>query len=141
MEEGSDLGSARSSRAMTERTREAVFRGCAVLALAAAAFHAAAIASPGIARIEYDATYPAWRHLLFIVIDITVAWLLLRRPRWFVWAFLVLTLQVLSGHGRGAWHHWVEQREVDWISVGVSLAAPAILLLLIIDRRRNDGTR
>jgi hypothetical protein len=36
---------------MTERTREAVFRGCAVLPLAAAAFHAAAIASPGMVLI------------------------------------------------------------------------------------------
>lgn len=120
---------------MKERTRAALFRGCAVLAIAAAAFHAAAMASPGIARIEYDPTYPTWRHVLFIVIDVTAAALLLRRPPWFVWAYAVLTLQVLNGHGRGAWHRWVEQREVDWISVGVSLAAPAILFLLFIDRR------
>lgn len=125
---------------MTDRTRAVVFRACALFAIAAAAFHAAAMASPAVARIEYEPTYPAWRHVLFIIIDVAAARLFLRRPRWFVWAYAVLTIQVLNGHGRGAWHLWVERQRVDWISVAISLAAPAILVLLFVDGRDRART-
>lgn len=125
---------------MTERTRAVVFTACAVGAVAAAAFHASAMASPSIARIEYESTYPAWRHVLFIVIDVATARLLLSRPRWFLWAYAVLTIQILNGHGRGAWQLWVEQQRLDWISVAVSLAAPAVLVLLFLDRRDRART-
>ena len=117
--------------------RSAVFGACAILALAAAAFHAAALASQAIARIEYEPMYPAWRHVLFIVIDCALAPLFLRRPPWFVWVYAVLTVQVLNGHGRGAWRQWVNGQGVDWISVGVSIVVPAILLLLLIDWRQR----
>jgi hypothetical protein len=116
-------------------TREVLFRACAILAIAAAAFHAAALTSPAIARLEYEPTYPAWRHGLFIVIDCALAPLFLRRPPWFVWVYAVLMLQVLNGHGRGAWQQWVNGQRVDWISAGVSIVVPAILLLLVIDWR------
>lgn len=125
---------------MTERTRAVVFPVCALCAVAAAAFHAAAMASPAVARIEYESTYPAWRHVLFIVIDVAAARLLLIRQPWFVWAYAVLTIQVLNGHGRGAWQLWVDHQRFDWISAAISLAAPAILVLLLVDRRDRART-
>ena len=113
-----------------------VFFGvCSLVAVAAALFHFAALLSPAINRIEYESTYPAWRHVLFIGIDLSLAVLFVRRPRWLVWPYAILTIQVLNGHGRGAWVLWVEHGQTDWISIAASLAAPLILLLLFIDRR------
>jgi hypothetical protein len=121
---------------MSSSPRDLLFRVSAVGAVIAAMFHAAAMLSPAIARLEYSPTYPAARHVVFIIIDLALGWLLLRRPRWLVWAFAVLTLQQLNGHGRGAWTLWTEHRRIDWISVVVSVFALAVLALLIIDRRR-----
>jgi multidrug transporter EmrE-like cation transporter len=104
---------------MTSVVREHLFRLCAVGALVAAMFHAAAMLSPAFARIEYPPGYPIWRHVAFIGVNVTLAWLFLRRPIWLVWAFALLTLHILNGHGRGAWTMWVDQRRVLWISVFV----------------------
>lgn len=134
-------GRVRKSMTSPTRPRELLFCLSAVAAIAAALFHAAAMASPAIARIEYEPTYPAWRHVVFIAIDGSLAPLLLRRPRWLVWAYGLLTLQILNSHGLGAWRLWQENGQIDWISVAVSLAAPAILALLIVDRRaRRERT-
>jgi hypothetical protein len=115
--------------------RELFFRLCAVGAFLAAMFHAAAMLSPAVARIEYPPSYPAWRHVLFIGIDLTLAWLFLRRPMWLPWAFAVLTFQILNGHGRAAWAMWAEQRHIDWISVLASVLAPIVLVVLLRDWR------
>ncbi len=97
--------------------------------------------SPAIARLEYEPAYPAWRHVIFIVIDSSLAWFFLRRPRWLVWAYALLTLQVLNSHGLGAWRVWIYEDRIDWISVAVTLVAPAILALLISDwRAQQRGT-
>jgi len=117
------------------RPREMGFRVSAAGALVAALFHAAAMLSQPVAALEYKPTYPTWRHVAFIVIDMSLAWLLLRRPRWLVWAFAALTLQILSSHGVGAWAMWTAQHRIDWISVAISIAAPVVLLLLFMDRR------
>jgi hypothetical protein len=109
---------------MSHRSRDFLFRACAVSAALATAFHAMAMASPAVARLEYEPGYPIWRHVIFIVIDGSLVWLFGRRPRWLVWPYALLTLQVLNGHGRGAWSLWVEHHQVDWISVAVSVAAP-----------------
>jgi hypothetical protein len=87
---------------MARPARDVLFWLGSATAAAAALFHAAAMVSPTISRLEYPPTYPTWRHVLFIAIDAALAWLLVQRPAWLVWAFAVLTLQVLSGHGRGA---------------------------------------
>ena len=120
--------------------REWLFRAAAVGAALSAAFHAAAMISPAIARIEYEPTYPLWSHVVFIFIDSALVWLFLRRPSWLVWAVALLTVQTLAGHGCGAWRLWVEQGRVDWISVAVSIGTPAVLLLLFLDwRDRRRG--
>ena len=88
---------------MTSAFQERLFRLCAVGALVAAMFHAAAMLSPAVARIEYPPGYPTWGHVAFIGVNVTLAWLFVRRPIWLVWAFALVTLHILNGHGRGAW--------------------------------------
>jgi hypothetical protein len=126
---------------VTASSREIVFRLAAVGALAAALFHAAALMSPAIAQLEYEPSYPISRHLAFIAIDGALAGLLLRRPRWLVWAYAPLVVQTLNSHGLGAWRIWVDEHRVDWISVAVSIATPTILWFLVMESRgrRRDA--
>lgn len=122
---------------MIRSPRYLIFRLAAVGAAVAAGFHAAAMLSPEIARLEYEPTYPIWRHVVFIGIDGVLAWLFLRRPSWLVWAYGLLTLQILNGHGRGALRIWIAQHRVDWISVAVSVLAPVVLCALFLDWRER----
>ena len=103
--------------------------------LIAAGYHAAALAVPRFAAITYPPDYLPVRHVVFIVIDGSVAWLLLRRPWWLVRAYALLTVQVLSGHGRDAWLAWRSAERVDIVDVGVSLGVVATLLLLMAEPR------
>jgi hypothetical protein len=114
-----------------------LFRLASVALLAAALFHAASVAFPAVARLEYGPDYPAWRHLLFIGIDVTCAWLFRARPEWFVWAYGLLAAQQIYSHGAGAARLWALERRVDWMSAIVVLGAPLLLAALVIDRRRK----
>jgi hypothetical protein len=78
---------------------------------------------------------PDWRHALFAVIDAAVAVGLIRRPPWFVWVFLPLTIHQLGSHGSAAWLLWSEHRGIDMISIGVIVIMPLVLGLLFWDRR------
>jgi hypothetical protein len=120
-------------------SRERILKLSAAAAAIAAAFHLTAIFSETVTRLEYGPTYPLWRHVLFIGIDSALVVLFLRRPRWFVWAFAALTIQILNGHGLGAWRIWTNEHRIEWISVAVSIGAPVILVVLVVDwmdRRR-----
>lgn len=96
----------------------------------AAAYHLTALLVPAFAKIAYSAHYPVWRHIIFIFIDGTFAYLFVARPNWLIWPYILLTLQVINGHGRGAWLVWREQQQIDWISIvvviGISLGLAAL---------------
>jgi hypothetical protein len=122
--------------------RDIALRVAAVGSLVAALYHATALVVPAFAAVAYPPDYPAIRHIVFIAIDGSFAWLLIRRPPWLVWPYLILAIQVLSGHGRSAWEQWQTQRTIDWVSVFVSIGVPLTLALLIADRRsRPKGLR
>ena len=46
-----------------------------------------------------DASDSTARHCLFVIIDISVAFGMFRRPRFFFWLFALLGLQQLHSHG------------------------------------------
>jgi hypothetical protein len=115
-----------------------VFVALAVGFAAAAVFHAVAIFSPGI-----DVPSPAWRHALFVTINVAVAAGMLVRPRGFALAFAALTAQQLYSHGVTLVGAWRREARVDWPSVVVLVAMPLVLVLLAFARhspppRRDD---
>jgi hypothetical protein len=69
------------------QVRTVWFRLAAAGAVVATAIHLAGLTIPAFGAANYPG-YPAWRHVLFVGIDASLAVLFLRRPRWFVWAFL-----------------------------------------------------
>jgi hypothetical protein len=114
-------------------SREALFRILAILFAVAAIYHAAVFF-----QLALSGGGASWRHAAFIGIDLVCAWYLVRRPRWFVWAFGLLTLETLYGHGRHAWMWWHAERRLDWLSFAVLVAVPVTLVLLIRDRRSRS---
>jgi hypothetical protein len=102
----------------------------------AAAFHLVALVTPDIAEPS-----PPWRHLLFAATNGAVAVGMLRRPRLFVLAFALLTVQQVASHGMYAWSMWAHEGRVDWASAVVLVSMPSVLALLIFDARQRSGER
>lgn len=111
------------------------FRVLAAGFAVAALYHFTALAIPAFAKIAYAATYPFLRHVVFILIDISVAYLLLLRPPWFIWLYLALTVQVIQGHGLRAWRTWFQHDRINWIDIVTVLATLLGLTFLYLDRR------
>ena len=97
-------------------------------------YHLAALAIPAFARVAYPPMYSALRHVIFVIVDSLGAWLFLRRPRWLIWPYLVLTLQVLQGHGVRAWQTLVNEHQINWIDAVTVLGVLLGLISLLLDR-------
>lgn len=102
----------------------------------AAGFHAVALAWPAIAEPE-----PAWRHGLFIAINVALAVGVWFRPPWFAAVFVVVTAQQLVSHGSSAWHTWHDADRIDWASAIAIPFVAGVCVWLLHDariRRRSD---
>jgi len=106
-------------------------------AVVATLIHVTALAVPSFNELIYSATYPWWRHVIFIGINATLAWLLPNPPSWFVWPYAVLTLQVLQSHGLGGFREWQRTGRANWIDVVSVIAVPLLLAVLVVERRRR----
>jgi hypothetical protein len=112
---------------MNKKALQILFIAFALLAFAAMVYHIIGAIKP------LDAT-PAWRHSLFIGINIICIYGLLKKPTWFLWFWGILTLQQLYSHGS----HFLRLLEKDkfiWIDFGVLLLMPLIFILLIVERK------
>ena len=109
-------------------SRKSLFRIISILFVGAAVYHAAVFFHPA-----FRSGGAHWRHAVFFLIDLVCAWFLLKRPRWFVFAFGALTLETLYGHGMHAWMMWNTHGQIDWLSVCVLIVVPLTLALLIED--------
>lgn len=76
---------------------------------------------------------PAWRHALFVAINLGMAWGCWRQPRWFIWVFGLLLLQQLYSHGTDFAQAWPER--TDWRSLAVLLGMPIVAIALWRRRR------
>jgi hypothetical protein len=105
----------------------------------AALYHGTALAVPSFAKAAYPADYPLWRHVVFIVVDGAGAYLFLKRPVWLIWPYLLLTVQVLQGHGVRLVRTWTQMHQIQWVDV---ITVAGILLglgLLLMDRPMRGG--
>jgi hypothetical protein len=117
--------------------RDWIYCAGAAAFLAAAIYHLAAVLIPRFGVYAYPSTYPLWRHLLFIAVDVAFSWLLLARVRWVIWPMALLTLQIYNGHGRYAWMAWSRESRIQWIDVLTTIGATLFMLLLIAASRRE----
>jgi hypothetical protein len=117
---------------MSKKVIPAMFVAFALLAFAAMLYHTYGALKP------FDAT-PAWRHSLFIAINIICIYGLLKRPDWFVCFWAILSLQQLYSHGS----HFLKllsENKFTLIDFGVLLLMPLIFVLLLIDRKSSVNT-
>jgi hypothetical protein len=116
---------------MNNKARHIAFIIFSVFAFAAMLYHTAGAVQP------FDAT-PAWRHSLFIGICTVCVYGLLKRPKWFIWFFGILTVQQLYSHGS----HFISilqgENKVNLIDAAVLLLMPPVFILLLIDRSKNN---
>jgi len=86
-------------------------------------------------------TSPLWRNLLFIVINLLVAYGLLKRPAYFIYLFILLMLQQFYSHGSDLVNLWNLQHKLDWMSLLVFIILPVIFVFLLLDKlgKLNDG--
>jgi hypothetical protein len=107
--------------------REAVFVGSAILFVGAGLYHLygliATLADPALAGF----------HATFVLIDPVTAYLLLRRPDWFPYAFAVLTIQQIYSHGMEALTAWRAAAAVDYVSLFIIVFMPSLLILIVHD--------
>jgi hypothetical protein len=101
-----------------------------------AVFHIAAILQPNL-----DIESPAWRHGLFVGINIACVVGFLKRPLFFLPLFCVLVVQQVSSHGRLALHAWQSERAFDVKSIGVILVMPITVVFLVADALRKRSLR
>ena len=59
------------------------------------------------------------------------------RPRWLIWPYLLLTLQVMQGHGVRAWQTLVDEHQINWIDAITVLGILLGLITLLIDRTEH----
>jgi hypothetical protein len=77
---------------------------------------------------------PAWRHAVFVLVNLFFAWAFLTRARWLPWPFGVLFVQQVWSHGSG----FLAARAVghlDLQSVAVLVTLPLLAVLVVFGRR------
>ena len=117
---------------MSKKALQILFIVFALFASAAMIYHIIGAIKP------FDAT-PAWRHGIFVGINIICIYGLLKRPNWFIWFWGLLTLQQLYSHGV----HFVRllaENKFTWIDFGVLSLMPLIFILLVADKKSNSDT-
>jgi hypothetical protein len=105
----------------------------------AALYHLAALAVPAFAAVAYSPAYPPLRHVVFVLVDSAGAFLFLSRPPWLIWPYLVLTFQVMQGHGVRLWQTWALERQISSIDAITVFVVLMGLLLLFLDRSQRTN--
>ena len=112
---------------MNKKKRNILFVAFAGAALLAAVYHIKEIFYP-------TETTPAWRHALFVCINIICIYGVLKRPVWFTWFIGLLTLQQWYSHGSYAIKLWQQEHQIHWISIADIILLPLLFILLLVDR-------
>jgi hypothetical protein len=107
--------------------RDLVFAASALLFIGAGLYHLygliASLADPNLAAF----------HGAFVVIDPVTAYLLLRRPDWFLYAFALLTIQQIYSHGTEALTAWRAASAIDYVSLFIIVFMPSLFVLVVYD--------
>jgi len=108
---------------------------------AAALYHAAAIAFPAWGVQAYSATYPLWRHIVFIVNNTVMGAILLHRPMWLLWPYSLLTVQIYYSHGGTFLQRLHDAGRVGWIDLLSVAGATLGVTMLHLEARRRTRAR
>ena len=68
------------------------------------------------------------------IVNLFVAYCLLKRFLWFIYLFVLLMFQQFYSHGSDLINLWSLQHKIDWMSLLVLVILPTIFVFLILDR-------
>ena len=94
-----------------------------------------ALAALNHARLALGGGAHGLRHGLFVGLNLTLATLLVLRPRWALPAAALLSAQQLWSHGTDLVDSIRDPGPFDWASVLVLAFFPALITLLVVERR------
>jgi hypothetical protein len=120
---------------MNNKINKNVFRIIALLFGVAGVYHLVGFINPNLVVQS-----PHWRHGLFIIINLIGVCLILTRPSWIVYPFLLMTIQVIFSHGTRALKWW-NNNKIDWISLMVIVLMPIILSLIVYEQLNNKKNK
>ena len=115
---------------MNRHITSAIFFGFAILGFGALIYHIVGAIQP------FDAT-PAWRHAIFIGVSCICIYGILKRPKWFLWFFGVLTIQQLYSHG-GHFLRQLNEGKTNLIDLIVIILTPIVFILILVDRKNKQ---
>ena len=78
------------------------------------------------------------RHWLFVAINVGLAVLLVRWPRAALYATVILSLQQMYSHGTELFRSIEGPGPFDFASLAVCLFFPALIALLVLERRHSN---
>lgn len=87
---------------------------------------------------ELRPEYPSLRHLVFFVINLGLAFLMLRRRKHYVPLLLIVSVQQLNGHGRNLLNSWLKGGDALYTDLVVVLLVPVVFALYTYDVFRED---
>jgi hypothetical protein len=113
-----------------------IFRFLAPCFVAGGVFHLAALFRP-----DFAEPVPAWWHLLFVTVNLALAWGVLRRPRGFLPLFALYMVQQYVEHLPRCIEVWQHQHRFDAAGFASLVFVPFVFVLLIRDARRAGAVQ
>lgn len=113
------------------KIRKQLFIVFAVLAVIIAVYHVIGI------FYTVDGS-PAWRHGIFVCINLFCVYGILNRPKYFILIVFLLLVQQCYSHGQRMVKMWAAQQRIDWVSVFVLVLLLIALICLIEDQRQKS---
>ena len=111
---------------MNKKTLSFIFYSFAIISFIAMLYHVKGIFQP-------TTLTPAWRHAIFVAINIISIYGLIKRPNWFIIFIALLTVQQWYSHGSYAIDLWQKENKIHWISIADIILLPILFALLILD--------
>jgi hypothetical protein len=115
---------------LSDQIKRILFYLFAILSLLAAIYHFTGI----FCKINSS---PLWRHTLFVVVDLYCIYGFLKRPKSFVYFYLVLIVQQYYSHGQYLIKLWGLEHKMHWISFATLALMTIGLICLLADITTN----
>lgn len=87
---------------------------------------------------ELRPEYPPLRHLVFIVLNLILSFLMLKRTKYFVPVLFVISIHQLYGHGGSLLSGWLNGRSALYPDIVIVLLVPIIFSAYTYDVFREN---
>jgi len=77
--------------------------------------------------------YPPLRHLVFVVVNLLLAYFMIKRSKYVLPFLAVLVMQQLYSHGGSLMRHYSEEHALNYIDLFVVIFLPSLLFAYVYD--------